>query len=484
MNLTLQVSKGTQAVLELEDSKPDVLFETVGGSDVPLWPQFRTAVWSALNTVEYDIARAPDKTVSRFKAWLHIGKSFLPSRWDAAWSAENARVVFLVGGSTVSVRAGRAHNNLVGDYARSIETDAAIIEWAEVPGRLGRPAFPRSWSLEPTDVRAQVLGRFAGADHSKQIKAIVSETMRLLDLPLAETAIESITTGAIARERIRPRVERSFSRVLDKAMPEVVVMEDASYGFHASLIAMMKTRGILVAEPQHGWIGPTHAAYNFGAAMFEEPLRTTLPDHLLTFGNHWAAGLCFPGKITAIGKPHLEDAVAKNTTPVPQRSEVLVVSSTTNPDATSNFVLALRHNLSRDLMVTFRPHPSERSSATQRYSRLHNAEGITIDQRPDVYEALGTAKAVVGVASTVLFEARAFGCHVFVRQSPMTDLYVGDRFGPAFSDEDVEMLACKINNLEVSDGAILLDADLWSKGAVPNFSKWLDTVTVRKSAGG
>ncbi len=473
----LKTARGTQALLDLEDRSPDVLFEHVGDSPVPLWPQLRSGVAVALDELDYRITPVPAPEQARSSAWSRLGRSFLPSRWDAAFARGHTPLCFLLGGATVHGVGGRARNWLIGDFAERNAEQSSVLQWAPLPSRLGPPSFSATWSIDPLATRSAGLARLSRRDPESRVRVIVGEVVRQLDMPLREEQVAAVLAGAVYHERVRPHIDRGFARVLDRLSPSVVLMEDASYGAWASMISIMKDRGIVVAEPQHGWIGPTHAAYNFGSAMYSEPLRKTLPDELLTFGEYWARGLRYPIPTTVVGKPHLENVASRAQKPVETDPELLVVSSSAEPDEMSDFMLRLRATLERRWSIVFRPHPAERASLHARYPRLLGVPGVRIDDRSDVYESLAAASAVIGVASTVLFEALEFGCRVFVRASPFVDYYVGDLFGPPIEGpEGIARVARSLESGEFkADGTSVARSEIWASGGVERFQVWLGT---------
>jgi hypothetical protein len=471
----LKTARGTQALLDLEDRRPDVLFEHVDGSPVPLWPQLRGRVAVALDELDYRITAVAAPEPARSSAWSGLARSFLPSRWDAAFARGRTPLCFLLGGTTVHAVGGRARNWLIGDFAELNAERSSVLQWASLPSRLGPPWFSATWSLDPLSTRSAGFARLSRRDPESKVRAIVTEVVRQLDVPLREEQIAAILASAVYHERVRPHIDRGFARVLDRLGPAVVVMEDASYGSAASIISMMKDRGIVVAEPQHGWIGPTHAAYNFGAAMYSEPLRRTLPDELLTFGAYWSRGLRYPVPTTVVGKPYLETMASRAQKPVESEPELLIVSSAADPDEMADFVLRLRAELDSRWSIVFRPHPAELPSLRERYPRLVGASGVRIDDRSDVYESLAAASAVIGVASTVLFEALEFGCAVFVRASPFVDYYVGDLFGPPIDGpEGIARVASSLATGEFKlGGASVPTSEIWASGGVERFQAWL-----------
>ena len=472
----LRVASGMQAILDLEDRAPGVLFETVPGSSVPLWPQIRNGFAVLLGRLDFPAEPVTAAVESRASAWRGLLDAFLPSRWDASSARGRSSLCCIVGGNTVYRAEGRERNWLVGDFAESRHGNAAILQWRGLPGRNGDPSLARTWTLDRAETRAAGFARLSRRDPDALVRAIVTECARQLDLSLTDDMLEPLVTSAIYQERLRPFVDRAVARVVDRLAPSVVLMEDASYGGRASIVALLRERGILVAEPQHGWIGPTHPAYSFGAAMHTPELRRTLPDELLTFGEYWSEGLRHPATLTPIGKPHLE-AVSQSAPPVADRpNELLIVSSTADPAEMSGFVLELREALDETWDVRFRPHPGERTVLHERYGRLVSAAGVLIDERPDVYASLATARVVIGVASTVLFEARAFGCAVLARDSAFVDYYIGDLFGePLQSGPGAgRSAAARVREVSGHIDVAPIDRRIWADNAMQQFQSWLD----------
>jgi len=470
---TLKTAPGTQALLDLENRAPDVLFATVAGSSVPLWPQVRNQFSLALNELDYGFAKVEAPATTRVR--VGVARSLLPSRTDAMFARGHAPLCFLVGGTTVHSVDGKQRNWLIGDFADANARGSAVLQWNS--GGRGRESFSfcPTWTLDGIARRAALWTRLPHSDPRPAGTRLVREFGRLIDGPLRDDQVEAIANAAGYRQALGPYVQHGVERVLDRLTPEIVVMQNASYGGWARLICAMKDRAIRVIEPQHGWIGPTHAAYNFGAAMAEPPLRRTLPEELLTFGEYWGRGLRFPGRITPIGKPHMEQAVARERVPLDRRADILVVSSTTDAEQTGRLVLSLRERLDSRWTVVFRPHPSERKVISERYAKLLAIEGVRVDTGGDVYDSLRTAAAVIGVASTVLFEALAFGCHVFVLDSPMAPYYVGDVFGKTLrSEADVAQISRRINAGELATEPSGVSSDeMWAPRAVERFQEWL-----------
>jgi len=469
--MTLKTARGTRALLALEDEGPDVLFESLAGSTVPLWPDVRSAFWYVMQS--HDFGASPLEAVASrpSNAWLRLTRALLPSPGDARNLRRRRRALFLVSGATTYDVGGATRNWLVGDFADDLTGDSAIAQWR--PLGSSKPAFSPTRSLDPMVTRAAAYSRLSrrGIDEG-QVRRLVGELAVRLDARITASQIDAIASAAIYTAAMAPFLVSQFSRVLDRVNPKVVLMEDASYGGWSALVSLMKSRGILVAEPQHGWIGPTHGAYNFGAAMRSPDLLATLPDELLTFGDYWSDGIRHPARVTAVGKPHLEHMAHGALDWSHRPREVLVVSSVTDPDEVMAFTLALRRSLTPDWLIRFRPHPSERSAVAALYRGMVGVEGIEIDETSDVYRSLARSRGVVGVSSTVLFEGLAMGCRVFALENALSQYYVGDVFGPTIRGaRDADAVVSGLTGNHASSGST--SAQMWKPDARRNFGEWI-----------
>lgn len=469
----LKTARGTRALLHLEDESPDILFERLPGAEVPLWPTVRTEFMVAMQHHDFGSVSLPAAPATRVRTWAHIARSLFGSRWDSHGIREARAALYLVSGVTTYQAAGRTRNWLVGDYLDRYPSRSALLQWRPIGPT--PPAFPLTRSLEPMVIRSGLRARFSRRSvDGARVRVLVREFADRLDDRLTNQQVDAISSTAIYAAATAQHQQEAFARVLDAVDPRLVVMEDASYGTRGALISTMKARGILVVEPQHGWIGPTHAAYNFGSAMSAPELSVTLPDELLTFGEYWSEGIRHPAPSTAIGKPHLETMATLAPRWSDRPREVLMVSSVTDPEAMTEFALALRRELPTDWLLRFRPHPSERPVVQNVYASMLAVPGIALDEVSDVYESLARARGIVGIASTVLFEALAMGCRVFVLDSAFADYYVGELFGPTVSGASgAGGVARRLIESAPAQNTVSRDA-IWKPGAVDNFARWAE----------
>ncbi|MFS6528785.1 hypothetical protein V8Z69_03280 [Microbacterium aurugineum] len=468
--LDARTSDAVRKLLALEDDAPDVLREILPGASVPFWAQVRMRVaWllSAQTTGSLDVAPG---TWSRWAEARRVARAQLPSRWDAPRRAAQHDVCFYVAGGTLAGERGSARNWLVDDFAAATES-AVVVQQKPLPSSLGPPWFQPTVSMDAANARVtmRVRGKHPTEAAVRSIDSLLSDFARRLGQE--PQAFEKIRQRAIRDENYRVPQLDELRRLIEKVRPRVVLFDNGSYTYHSESVGLFKDGGAYVAEPQHGWIGPSHAAYNYGRLFQEPELRRALPDELLTFGDFWSDSIRHPGRVTAIGKPHLERQAAA--APARRAPQLLVVSSRTHPERTDALVVELRELLDDSWAIVFRPHPGERDETARRYPRLSAAPGVIVDEEPDVYESLKRTTVVLGEASTVLFEARAFGCEVIPRDSPFAAGVIGDAFGERV--QDAAQIAERIRvvrNPQTAGRAA--DESIWAPHAVQTFRGWLD----------
>lgn len=472
---------GMRALLDLEDSAPDALFERISGIDLPLWPLARWPVSRALAETDIGTTLPPQRHRPLRQRVLTAARQVLPNPWSSR-RAPHAEHLFVVSGWTRVPGAEGFHNWLSDDFARALGTDAVVVQDAYVD-RLSqsdtRPANPRTYSYARAIERTTraTRARPLPAQERARLEAALHAAFAALDHPVTEPGRERAIADVLGRADRAPHARREFGRLLDRVRPRRIYMQTASYGTRASEIMLARERGIEVAELQHGWIGSSHAAYNFGAAMHRDDLERCLPDTLLGYGEMWGRTIRFPGRFIPVGKPSLDPAVLA-TTPWNERPKrVLFVSSNFEHDLVDRTLIALHDALPADWTVALRPHPVERASAAQRHATALERPRIELDLSADASAALAISRAVVGFSSTMLFEALAYGSHVAVVDSVLAEHYADASVFPlriASDLSDAAQAAARIQSEPDVLEAALTEA-VWQSGAVASFCRFAAT---------
>jgi len=478
----MKMSESVASLIALEDAAPAALFETLPGTDIQLWPLLRWPVARSLAEVELHTA-AVRRKVSRFHTLERAATRAIPNRRASRRMRAPRDVLFLVNGGRFTTSPEGRVNPLVDGFASAVGSDGYVLQDAPIgafASRSERPALASAFTFDDVAVEVEALAKFSPLDESQLrfLHSYVSTIYQELGASVPhKRQSETERQLRIRVARARHTVPR-FDRIIDRVQPRLAIVETGAYGDRSPLIQSLKSRGTIVAECQHGWIGASHAAYNAGAAMKTPALARCLPDDLLTFGEFWSESVQFPGNTVAIGKPHLEAVASQARGKSANSTTVIVVSSVVERDEMTRFTLALRELLPSEWTVLYRPHPSERDTVDSLYPGLAAAPNVGFDLERDVYDSVARAAAVFGLASTVLYEAVALGCRVFVKDSPLAALYVDSAiFGDPIRDDGE--LASVVRELHMESAAqtsesrqALIDS-VWKPHAIANFSAYV-----------
>lgn len=200
--------------------------------------------------------------------------------------------------------------------------------------------------------------------------------------------------------------KRIAARIAVKLKQKVAFIHGGCYlGDTAFLIWHLHQSGIRVVEPQHGYVGSNHRAYNYPEEIFDLPgVRTLFPDYFLTFGEHWGEPLSIPSHIIPVGNPYLESMVKKHANQA--NTDILLILSAT--DRITNLVPFLSKAFP-ERKVVLKLHPRESAFAEQ-YRELENLPNVLVKgaKNESILPLIANADIIVGFASTALFEALAF----------------------------------------------------------------------------
>lgn len=243
----------------------------------------------------------------------------------------------------------------------------------------------------------------------KMIRNIEAEIASDLGVKLN---LENIFSKQIKRFKLRRYL---YGRLLEKYRVKKVYLV-VSY-FLAPLIDAAKQRGIPVLELQHGVINRYHLGYSFPGR--EHGSLAYFPDSLLTWGGNWPSTRHLPLAPAATidyGFKFFEQNKIQYAAVEKKPRKVLVVSQSVHGNALAKYLLENLDALS-GYDIAYKLHPSEfnRYKDYSDLSRLvASAANVEIIEGGDVHSLLAESEIVIGVFSTVLFEALEYNCEVFV----------------------------------------------------------------------
>ena len=271
---------------------------------------------------------------------------------------------------------------------------------------------------------------------------------------LAEAARNAVASWRSGRE--------AYQHLLNKLMPKALVV--VNYLTCQPIIAAAQACGINTIELQHGSPGSDKLNYNFPAGVH----GVGFPDYFFSFGPFWQQRVSLPiaeGNMRSIGFQFLNEKRAANLDRDQEADRtVLVISQPIQEcqQALATMACRIKKKYGQAYNVIWRPHPSDRPG--EHLIELSKA-GITISEpQTSLYKAFQSAGTVVGVYSTALFEAVAFGHRpqlIIVRnEGSMNALVAAGGADVVENVDDIQFNAVPSTGLEYELFAVLKDEEL------------------------
>jgi hypothetical protein len=223
------------------------------------------------------------------------------------------------------------------------------------------------------------------------------------------TDLKSRIKATIRKYKIDFLIYRIFFKI--KKPPKIFIVN--SIGLEA-MIAAAKKYGIKTYELQHGSPSRGKLNYDYSSGI----KKITFPDYFLAFGKFWTQDIKLPLKkenIFNIGFPYLNKKLL-GVKKIKKENILLIISQ---PGVISKKLIEFSIKLKKkndDIKIIFKPHPLETILENQKYFDYLSENNITVinNKNFNLYKILKKTKYVLGVSSTVLYEALAFNCSIFV----------------------------------------------------------------------
>jgi hypothetical protein len=227
---------------------------------------------------------------------------------------------------------------------------------------------------------------------------------------------EIVSSKLLSRKILLPL----YSYLIKKINPKVVIVL-IGYG-NKICIEACKNLHIPVVELQHG---AASGRYHLGYSFPDEKVKTrAFPDYLLVFGDFWKNRCRYPiddNRVIPVGFPFFEMEARKFSQEC-KKEQIVFISQGTIGEKMSRFALELKARKDFSLDIIYKLHPGEYARWKKEYPWLVDSN-ITVldDDAIPLYKLLAQSKVLVGVYSTVVYEALGFGLRTFLLDLPGID---------------------------------------------------------------
>jgi hypothetical protein len=379
-------------------------------------------------------------------------------------------VLFGTSAGVVVQKEGRWFDR-INDYF-ALERDSLVID-GSYRGNYRHPRFPPHVRCHDGFwLSAAIAGRLKRA--SDKDRQTISRFMQFVDERFpAKLSTESrsvVERDLLSWAAMLPILHSLYHRFFERVHPRLILVEDGSYGRNGHLFAWARAHGIVTAEPQHGVIVPIHLAYNYGAKLRQHPdLLRQLPEHLLMYGNYWAAQIRTPSKPVIVGSPHFTTRASELTERNPR--DIVIVSQGDRTDIMVQLAETLARRLP-DRSIVYRLHQGE-VPFRERYQRLETIANVRISNSGDIYSCYRDAELVVGHSSTALFEAAGLSLPILVHDDETSRLYIPEGLGVRFQTVEELVERARAGSTPPSNAG-----DFWARDWRANYRAFLHRVGV------
>lgn len=205
------------------------------------------------------------------------------------------------------------------------------------------------------------------------------------------------------------------ARVMALVRPKAVMVTVGYDPFVQVVIAEAKKRNIPTIELEHGRIGATHLAYNY---IYKGSLDV-FADYMFVYGDYEKNIPRYPidrKNVMAVGYAELEKKASLYAPKKRKQYIITFISGTLDGEILSQYAVDLRKSyMLRNVRMIYKLHPSEYNQWKRLYPVLIGS-GLEIisENKHDIYYYIGNSNCVIGISSTVLFEATMFNTKIFI----------------------------------------------------------------------
>lgn len=225
--------------------------------------------------------------------------------------------------------------------------------------------------------------------------------------------IQSIVHKATARDGLKDYYEYLLKRI----KPQIIIYVVGT-GFDQMILAETgRELEIPTVEIQHGHMGSGHLGYNFKCNV----RLNSFPEYLFVTGQHEVEAIRPPipkENIYITGSPELDLKVNnyKKKLQNQKKSKKIITFISGGEREIIDAAIEMYQKLDKErYKIYLKLHPSEYTSWRKKYNELENYGVCVVDDSlNDIYYYLAISDYLIGIASTVLFEATRFECDIMI----------------------------------------------------------------------
>lgn len=282
----------------------------------------------------------------------------------------------------------------------------ALGNYVDVPKCVEFSMSPAEYMTILWKIKRNLLGEQSiDNDQKKILDNFVTQINEIYKMKFDLDSLEHVIQYCVA-SHIRYR--DYYKKVLKKTRPKAIMVYPHYDEHMFSAIAAAKHMKIKVIEIQHGRIN-AHEAYWYED---QNTIGKLLPDYFFAYGEWWVEQTKMPVdvKLIVTGSTYLDAQMNQLSTQVYEKKILSIFSGIQTGLALTKFIVNNYEMLTNmNIEIWYKLHPNEFKIWSTAYPELRNNAKIkVITNEMSTYKIINDSDFILGINSTVFFEALAF----------------------------------------------------------------------------
>ena len=284
--------------------------------------------------------------------------------------------------------------------------------------------------IEDAEVYSKLIRKLTPKKTKQELYEKSSHISKLIQNELGyEVKTEKIYTKLLSSYSVWKTYRKKYRKLLSKCKPFCII-ETPGYADHIQVLnEIAKEYYIPTVEIEHGFGREEHVPWNYS----RKRRIMSSPDYFFCGSQYTKDNIRLnlqESHIIVVGNCYLDQRV-RNRKKYTDPNEILVLGDLFYSDELLDFVVELteyvRQNSLNNIHITYKAHPKD-SCTSRNYGLIKKSypeiELITGTQGKSVYDCLEYSGKVVGIFTSTIFEALAYGAEVYALKSEGSkDLY-------------------------------------------------------------
>ncbi|MBQ9136369.1 MAG: hypothetical protein IJX66_09795 [Lachnospiraceae bacterium] len=404
--------------LQMEEDKN--LFEVLNINSVNIWHYIRSEIYVLLLKVvgQYEninLSNIEYEDTKKLSDW--IDEKIVRSQFRISHRE------MLVFNYTRRVKQGKYYNCIYTDEWLKNFTGSYYVFEGKYAGKIHfKPVKTKHLRYyEVSDYVKLFNKKYSPRKNQKEVRGVTKYIMDMLE---AEFGVKISAKDKVCIKNIiknfwlRREIGRDYyTYLLKRINPKVIVMVISHSFDHMMVCEIAKEMGIPTIELQQGHMGKGLIPYNFKGKV----KLTAFPDYLFVNGQHELdlARLPIPKEnVYIVGSTELEKQVnyyKQALSNKKKRKKIITFISGTEPEMIDAAIELSKKIDSNKYKIYVKLHPTEYTNWQTTYPELaaSNIE-VADDSKHNIYYYMAVSDWLIGIASTVLFEATRFECNIMI----------------------------------------------------------------------